>query len=56
MAKERIQVQCYLDEDTHEALMEAVKDYGTKAAVTAMALDAWLRDNGYLLNEPEGGF
>lgn len=43
--------QISLNDEKHEALMEAVRDIGSKAAVIKEALEDWLRDNGYLDDE-----
>lgn len=45
--------QISLNDEKHEAFMEAVRDLGSKAEVIKAALEQWLRDEGYLL---ESGF
>lgn len=43
--------QISLNDEKHEAFMEAVRDMGSKATVIKEALEQWLRDEGYLVAE-----
>lgn len=49
MARNVEHCQISLDDEKHEAFMEAVRDLGSKAAVIKAALEDWLRDNGYVI-------
>lgn len=42
--------QISLNDESHEALMEAIRDMGSKAAVIKEALEQWLQDNGYTID------
>lgn len=48
--------QISLNDEKHEAFMEAVRDLGSKAEVIKTALIAWLSDEGYLLDNAERRF